>query len=42
MRPIVLPGLANFSKVSFRFVSAQGQDLGDASKAVVGLLRNCW
>ena len=29
-------GLANFSKVPFRFVSAQGQELGDASKAVVG------
>jgi hypothetical protein len=34
-------GLANFSKVPFRFVSAQGQELGVASKAVVGLLRNC-
>ena len=33
--PIVLPGLANCFKVTFRFVSAQGQDLGDASKAVV-------
>ena len=33
--PIVRPGLANFSKVPFRFVSARGQDLGDASKAVV-------
>ena len=33
--PLVLPGLANCFKVSFRFVSAQGQDLGDASKAVV-------
>ena len=33
--PIVLPGLANSFNVSFRFVSAQGQDLGDASKAVV-------
>ena len=28
-------GLANFSKVPFHFVSAQGQDLGDASKALV-------
>ena len=42
MRPTVRLGLANFSKVPFRFVSAQGQELGDASKAVVGLLRNCW
>jgi hypothetical protein len=33
--PLVLPGLANCFKVTFRFVSAQGQDLGDASKAVV-------
>ena len=33
--PIVRPGLANCFKVTFRFVSAQGQDLGDASKAVV-------
>ncbi len=33
--PIVLPGLANCFKVTFRFVSVQGQDLGDASKAVV-------
>ncbi|MEI7537324.1 MAG: hypothetical protein WCJ76_08930 [Comamonadaceae bacterium] len=33
--PIVLPGLANCFKVTFRFVSAHGQDLGDASKAVV-------
>ena len=31
----MLPGLANCFKVTFRFVSAQGQDLGDASKAVV-------
>jgi hypothetical protein len=31
----VLPGLANCFKVTFRFVSVQGQDLGDASKAVV-------
>ena len=33
--PLVLPGLANCFKVTIRFVSAQGQDLGDASKAVV-------
>ena len=33
--PILLPGLANCFKVSFRFVNAQGQELGDASKAVV-------
>ena len=33
--PIVRPGLANCFKVTFHFVSAQGQDLGDASKAVV-------
>ena len=33
--PIVLPGLANCFQVTFRFVSAQGQELGDASKAVV-------
>jgi hypothetical protein len=31
----VLPGLTNCFKVTFRFVSAQGRDLGDASKAVV-------
>ena len=33
--PIVLPGLANCFNVSFRFVNAQGQEQGDASKAVV-------
>ncbi|MEI7535989.1 MAG: hypothetical protein WCJ76_02205 [Comamonadaceae bacterium] len=33
--PIVLPGLANCFKVTFRFVTAQGQEMGDASKAVV-------
>ena len=33
--PIMLPGLANCFKVTFHFVSAQGQDLGDASKAVM-------
>ena len=33
--PIVLPGLANCFKVTFRFVSARGQELGDASLAAV-------
>ena len=33
--PLVLLGLANCFSVTFRFVSAQGQDLGDASNAVV-------
>ena len=35
INPIVRPGLVNCFKVSFRFVSAQGQELGVASKAVV-------
>jgi hypothetical protein len=31
----VLPGVANCFKVTFRFVDADGQQQGDASKAVV-------
>ena len=33
--PIVLAGLANCFKVTFRFVTAQKQEPGDAGKAVV-------
>jgi hypothetical protein len=35
INPLVLPGLTNCFKVTFRFVDADGQQQGDASKAVV-------
>jgi GT2 family glycosyltransferase len=35
INPLVLPGVANCFKVTFRFVDAAGQQQGDASKAVV-------